>query len=464
MGYQQGIIMASLRTTALENCSSILSRYKTDKYFDEYCSDLQGALAEMARLGRYGDIGAVMMNFEKNAQNHCLSGDQILKVLSFMPVSLDAAPYFLLKEHHEVAASLANNLIEHENLSGEVESLSSVVINFCENGCEDAACTLLSAFLAANDDDPALVVQEVFMVLQTAIGDGYPGPMNWAWQNEEVLVASFVRDRTVKHMETGIDFYEWGLKLLGEAIIRSRPHAHGFELCHAASLIRMVPGPTTVSPNSQHAIMTYMLSQTSLGEEWLDVTFDIKGACKRDNETAQSCVSLLNRQGVTVAKESIEFLCAALLSNATSTQDLDAVKLQINKLMADIDAPVITAACHKIIPAMIQAEPIAGAPAILYFDKMLNKGSRLDYADKAQIIAAQIDKAIPDMSLSQLASYIDRVLRFPVDRRAIGLHIDKNWGSASEAVKEVYRDRTPGNIAVMSKPLKGSVIERDMGL
>lgn len=455
--------MINLKQHAIELCNSILKPHRSHWQFEENCVDLKETMVKLSALGRYGDIKTVMTEFDGLSQNHSMPPERAAFLLSVMPASVDTALFFLPEHSPEVASVLVKNLIQHESFSGEETKFSYLVQQLFEQGYGEQGCDLLDAYLRAHEEDHVKATDDIFEILDYAIDIGYPEILAWARVNESLITASYLRCSNSKIcMSVGVELYELGLESLGTEIIKEMFAPSDFDLCKREELIGLKPSISRITPRSQSAYITYMLTKDGIGPEWLDISLNISQFKHDPDGNLTAYRNKINKAGLVVQRTAMNTLCAAIMRNAQTPQDLDIITPQMNAVGCEYRSPVMVLALTHVLPGIMTSAK-ADTTWILNIDKMLNKNALVNYGSHLSDIGLKINQSIPDIKLKDIVSHIDALERL-ADKNLIGSVIDTRWPNMDEKFKGELRDAVPKSIALCSKCLKGHVIELELGL
>lgn len=461
--------MLHIKKNALSLCHSILGAGTRTWNFEENCLELKEALHQLANEGRYGDIRAVMNDFEERCKYHRLGEQQMEFVASLIPLTIDSAGYMLHPESDDVATAVVRNVIHYQSFTcdeGGEHRLDSLIEDFLNAGFYSQACELLDALQETYSDEPDAFMAIVMTTINLAFGDGHSEIIDWVKRNEHEISKAFrlsLNDHA--HMSVGIELYEAGVEILGQTIIKAKFAPSGLDFIYAENLIGLVPNASSCIPDDQDAYVTYMLSKESLSEEWLNTPLKLSFLVKEARESLSNLLNSFNSDGRVAHPNSLNTVLAAMIRQAKDYSELDSIMLELNKVGGDVYSKVVIKAIEDIIPTILDSKPTAmGAPAILYLDLMMNRLDKVDFSAHSSLIGAKINEWAPNMNLKDFAGYAERIDKFSFDRKAMGASIEAKWPSATGAMRELLKDVTPKSVALTSRALKGSVIERELGL
>lgn len=490
--------MPNLNALGKQLCSSALGRFGSARYFEENCIELKETLVKLARLGRYNDISSVMKEFDDRLKYHNLTEDQVVFLLGLMPISLDSALNTLMSGSEDVATMLARNLVEYNCFSGEETTYSDVVTGFLKQGYTSQACHLMSAYMAADIDNATTVMEQVMGVIYHAIDEGDDDVIVWAREHEHLIKQAFLNDHKKFHMRTGIDLYEKGLEDLGATVMRSDPYISDLDLLEREELIGVSPRPSACTPSDQRAYILYMLAKEELSPEWSDIRLDINKLGSHSDEKLSSCIDYLNRNSRVAVRSSVDRVCAALIKNAKCPNDFSDIKLIVNGARADLSSKIIAEAVSEASKSILNYDDKSRAtPYVLEFDKMFNSYGSVDYGDNASVFAEQINAVIPELGVITIATYLDQLMHFPINKDLITSHINSlikdmslttltvyfkyddhypldpkivserianEWSTADLKTRDELLSKTPRHIALICKPMKVQILENEIGI
>lgn len=461
--------MSPLKKNALSLCQAILGNGSQPRNFDENCLELKETLHKLATEGRYGDIKAVMTEFEERCRYHKLDAPQMGMIASLIPLTLDSAGYMLHPESDEVASAVVRNILYYQSFTREeggdndLKDLMELMLN---SGFYRQADELFDGLRVAFGDDHDAWMIEVMFAINFAFGDGHGQVIDWVKKREDELTEAFKLSRNTHGcMSVGIELYEAGAVKLGAEMIRVTFAPDGYDLIKAEELIGLAPTPTKIDYHSQNAYINYMLHKEILSSEWSSIPLKLSLLTGDSRESLQTLLRIFNSDGRVASPPALNRISAAMIRQAQNCSELDAIMLEMNKVGADLYSPIVVDAITDIIPTIIASRATtAGAPAILYLDLMMNRLGKVDFSAHASLIEEKINEWAPVINLKDFAGYAERIDKFSFDRKAMGASIQEKWTSATETMRELLKEVTPKSVALTCRALKGSVIERELGL
>lgn len=453
---------------AISLCQAILGSGASPWNFEGYCLELKETLHELSTQGRYGDVRVVMNEFEERCKFNRLDAPQMGFLATVMPLSLDSAVYLMHKESAEVASIIVKNLIQYQCFTrdegGDID-LDELMEQMLDSGFAQQACELLDGLMEAYKDDHDAFMVELMKAINYAFSDGHEEVISWVRQNESAVTHAYLSTKNSHgYVSVGIELFEAGVEIFGAEMIKAMVAPHGYDLIQAEELIGISPSPFKAFGKSQDAYVNYMLSKEYLSPQWSDVSVNLSSLVGESRESLSKLLSMFNADGRITTPPALNRVCAAMIRQAKDYTDLDAIKLEMNRVNGDLYSPAVVDAINHIVPTIAASRPAPMAPAILYLDNMMNRMDKVDFSPHTALIESKINEWAPTMSLSDFARYAERIDKFQFDRKAMGASIEAKWPSANETMRELLKDVTPKSVALTSRALKGSVIERELGL
>ena len=462
--------MSPLKKNAINLCLAILGNGSKPWNFDENCLELKENLHQLSLEGRYGDVKAVMTEFESRCRYHKLhDASHMCMIASLIPLTLDSAGYFLHPESDEVASAVVKNILYYQSFSREEggdNDLKDIVESLLNAGFYDQAGELLDGLKVAFGDDYDAWMTEVMFAINFAFGDGHGQVIDWVKKREDELTDAFERAKDSHGcMSVGIELYEAGALKLGAEMIKAGCAPDGYDLITGEELIGLIPDPAKFDDHHQEAYVNYMLHKETLPSEWSSIPLRLSFLKEDSRESLQTLLKIFNSDGRVSPPSALNRVFAAMIRQAQDCNDLDVITLDMNKIGGDMYSPAVVEAITDIIPTITCSRATtAGAPAILYLDQMMNRLDKVDFSAHASLIEEKINEWAPNINLKDFAGYAERIDKFAFDRSAMGASIQEKWPSATETMRELLKDVTPKSVSLTCRALKGSVIERELGL
>lgn len=459
--------MSDLKHKALSLCRGVLRDNSSQGRYEMECIEFKEAMVKLASLGRYGDIRVVMNEFEDACRYHNLKAEQSAFLASVIPLSIDTACHLLMSP--EAATVIVGNILENECYTRDGHyGLSDLIENLIESKYEAQACALMDGLIVAFQYERDTLMPLIMTAVHLAVTEHCPMVNEWLQQHDKAIASLYTSaDRCSDSVREGIDLFEIGAETFGLAMINKMYSPEHLELLEAEELTGVSPTPYRMerSPvKDQGAYITYIMGREDLTDEWLDMKVDLDQFKPGNSMNLADIRIELSKEGRVASKNSIDLVCAVLLSNAKNHADIDIVKKQMKLVGGYMKSPFVLKAIEKVIPIITEAEAEMGVPAILLLHRKLDIYDLINYEHYAEGIRSRLDDWIPTAKIDDVAEYISCLDKFEFDRKALGALIDHNWNTMSPQTSTILLDKAPKSIALASRYLKGHYLEMELGM